>query len=239
MSNSLIDHIADLRKTLIHCIAAVIILYPAGFLFVPHCINLLVAWSFPVGMKLNYFSPMEVFILQLKLGGIISFIITFPYIIWHISNFLLPALYENERKVLKYVVFSSTFLFILGTAFCIGVMLPLIMRFSASFASSQLQPMLGLSNFINFCSLLILAFGLMFQFPLLVIVAVKFDIITPEALKNKRPYVIVLILILAAIFTPPDIISQLLLFMPTWILFEIGLLFASRIKNDKNISKKH
>lgn len=229
---NLIDHINDLRKMLMHCILAVIIVFPVGFWVAPQAINWLVAWSFPPELgNLNYFSPLEVFIIQLKLGAVIAFIIAFPYIIWRVWKFLLPALYENEKTALKIAVFLSSFLFLLGVSFCISLILPLVMKFSAGFATPNLQPMLGLASFLSLCAMLVIAFGIMFEIPLVVLIAVKFGIISTATLKNKRPYVIVIILILAAVLTPPDIISQLMLGIPTYLLFEIGLFFAEYIEH--------
>ena len=107
------------------------------------------------------------------------------------------------------------------------------MNFSASFSTAQLQPTLGLENFITLSAAMILAFGLMFQFPLVVLICVKFGLVSVNTLKNARPYIIVGILILAAIFTPPDIVSQLMLGVPTWLLFEAGLLAASVIEKSR------
>lgn len=229
---NLIDHINDLRKMLIHCILAVVIVFPVGFWLAPEAINWLVAWSFPEELgTLKYFAPLEVFIIQLKLGAIIAFIIAFPYIIWRVWQFLLPALYDNEKTTLKIAVFLSSLLFLLGVVFCVSLILPMVMKFSAGFATPNLQPMLGLASFLSLCGMLIIAFGIMFEVPLVVLIAVKFGIISTTTLKDKRPYVIVIILILAAILTPPDVISQLMLGIPTYLLFEIGLFFAEHIEH--------
>lgn len=228
---NLITHLEALRRTLLHCLVAVIIATPIGLLTANPFINILIRWSLPTNsVKLNFFSPMEVFIVQLKIGLILSIIMAFPFLIKEIWSFLLPALHKKERKIIKNVVFASTFLFLFGVVFCVYFILPLIMKFSLSFTSSALQPMLGLSNFMSLAGMMILAFGVMFQFPMLVLALVYFDVISYESLKDKRPYVVVLILILAAIFSPPDIISQLLLGIPTYLLFEIGLLVSKQIK---------
>lgn len=105
------------------------------------------------------------------------------------------------------------------------------MNFSAGFMTKNLEATLGLNNFISLASGLILAFGAMFQFPLFVFVLVKFNIIETKTIEHLRPYIIVFILILAAIFTPPDIVSQLMLFIPTWLLFEAGLIASKLIEN--------
>lgn len=228
---NLITHLEALRNTLLRCFIAIIIVSPIGFLSANPFINTLVHWSLPTkSVKLNFFSPMEVFIVQLKIGLILSFIFAFPFLVREIWSFLLPALHKKERNILKKAVFASTFLFVLGVAFCLYFILPLVMKFSFSFTSASLQPMIGLSSFMSLAGMMIIAFGVMFQFPMLVLALVYFDLISYESLKDKRPYVVVFILILAAIFSPPDIVSQLLLGIPTYLLFEVGLLFSKKIK---------
>ena len=222
-----IQHLEALRSMLIHSIAAVAILTPAGFYLAPKLIDFLIKNSLPQEIaKLHYFSPMEVFIIQLKAGLVIAFVLAFPYIVLQVRKFILPALYENERKFLGWLVVLATGLFVFGAAFCVFVIMPLIMNFSAAFATSQLEATLGLSSFINLSAGLMLAFGLMFQIPLAVLIGIKFGLVSVDMLKKARPYIIVGILILAAIFTPPDVVSQLMLGVPTWLLFEAGVLAA-------------
>lgn len=224
---SFIQHLEALRRMLIKSIFAVVFLSPIGFYAAPRCIDFLIKHSLPEQIgKLHYFSPMEVFIIQLKTGLIIAFILAFPFIVFQVKKFVVPALYENERKFLGCLVVLSTLLFILGSVFCIFFILPLIMNFSAGFSNSHLEATLGLGNFINLAAGLILAFGLMFQFPLLVLSGVKFGLVEVETLKNARPYIIIGILVISALLTPPDIISQIMLGVPTWLLFEAGLLAA-------------
>lgn len=220
-------HLAELRKTLLSIIICVVILFPFGYFLAPYCIDWLIKWSFSGQLlKLNFFSPMEVFIVNLKIGFIIALAIGFPYIIYKIWKFLLPALYDKEKKFLKIAVFCSTFLFVCGVSVCIAFVLPLIIKFSMSFATEQIQPILGINNFLGLSGLLMLAFGLMFQFPIAIYFLVKFDIVSIETLTDKRPYIVIIILIVSAILTPPDVISQLMLAIPTYILFELGIIFA-------------
>ncbi|RAI15834.1 MAG: twin-arginine translocase subunit TatC [Candidatus Melainabacteria bacterium] len=230
-----ISHLEALRTTILQSLLAILVLSPVGFFCAKPFINNLVKWSLPQGMsKLNYFSPMEVFIIELKVGLLLSFIFAFPFVVNRFWKFILPALHKNEEKFLLSIIFSSTFLFVLGVAFCVVFILPLIMNFSMGFSSAELQPMLGLNNFISLAGALMVAFGLTFQFPLLVIFAVYFDLISVESLEDKRPYVVVGILIIAALLTPPDIVSQVLLALPTYLLFEIGLLVAKNLIKKKN-----
>lgn len=230
----LINHLEALRTMLLNSIKAVLILSPLGFYIAPKFINFIVKNSLPQAIsKLHYFSPMEVFMIQLKAGLIIAMILAFPFIVYEIRRFILPALYEHERKFLTILVISSTILFTLGAAMCIFFILPLLMNFSAGFATSEIEATLGFGNFINISAGLIVAFGLMFQFPLIILMAVKFNLIEVSTLKDKRPYVIVFILILAAVLTPPDIVSQMMLDIPTYILFELGLFAAKKIEKSK------
>ena len=228
---TIIQHLEALREMLIKSVAAIALLSPLGFYLAPKCINFIIKNSVPESIgKLHYFSPMEVFIIQLKAGLIIAFVIAFPYIVYQVKNFVGPALYENEKKFLSWLVTLATFLFAAGSAFCLFIILPLIMNFSASFSSSQLEATLSIENFLNLAAAMMLAFGIMFQFPLGVLICVKFGLVSVETLKHARPYIIVLILILAAIFTPPDVVSQLMLGIPTWLLFEAGLAAAAVIE---------
>ncbi|MCR4662636.1 MAG: twin-arginine translocase subunit TatC [Endomicrobiaceae bacterium] len=223
----LVYHLSELRKTFLNIIVCIIILFPLGYFLAPYVTNFIAKWSFSYqNIQLNFFSPMEVFLLNLKVGIILAFTIGFPYIVYQIWKFILPALYAKEKKFLKTAVFCSSFLFILGVVICVAFVLPLIIRFSMSFATEQIKPVLGISNFLSLSGWLMLAFGLMFQFPVAIYFLVKFDIVSTDILKQKRPYVVIILLIIAALLTPPDIISQILLFVPTYLLFELGIFFA-------------
>ena len=228
---TLIDHLEALRRMLLWCIGVTAVLFLPGYFIAPHVIDWLVAWSFPqeVG-KLYYFAPMEVFVVQLKLALVLALILAFPWNIWQLWRFLLPALYPNERSALVRWLLSSSVLFFTGIAFCVALILPLLMRFSGDFATAQLQPMLGLANFLELAGWLMLAFGVMFQAPIAVLLCVRFGLVSTNSLKQKRPYVMTVILIIAAILTPPDVVSQVMLALPTWLLFELGLWIAQRME---------
>ena len=224
---SLISHIEAFRKMLLKCLTCyALVLLPALFA-APKCLELFIKLIIRGhDIALNYFSPAEVFIIQIKLAMVIDLVICFPYIAKQIWEFCAPALYENEKKFIKSVVFTSSALFILGSLFCLFVILPLIINFGMSFATSEIKAVLGVSNIINLSLWMILAFGLMFQLPLITYSLIKPGFVEYETFVNMRPYVVVIILIIAGILTPPDILSQILLFTPTYLLFELGLLFA-------------
>ena len=182
------------------------------------------------GITLHYFSPMEVFLLQLKIAALLDCVLFSPYIAWNAWQFVLPALYEKEKRFIRSVVFLTSLLFIAGVAFCLVVCFPLIVEFGMSFAGSQLLPVFGVSNLVSLALWLSLAFGCMFQFPLVTYALIRGGIVSYETVCNKRPYVVVAILLVAALLTPPDIVSQLMLGCPTYLLFEAGLLFARRYR---------
>ena len=233
---SLISHLEALRGTLIKCFISVAILLPAMFYFSPKILQWLIKILISDNkITLNYFTPMEVFILQIKLALLMSFITAFPYIIKQLWNFILPALYEHERKFIRNSVFLSSFLFVAGVCFCLFLILPLIIRFGMSFAGDNIQAMFGVSNVINLALWLCFTFGLMFQVPLVTNMLIKWDILSYDTVSSKRPYVVVVLLIISALLTPPDIISQILLFTPTYLLFELGLLFSKNKKEIGNV----
>lgn len=232
--NTLLDHIEALRTMLLHCLAATALLIVPAYFAAPYVIRAMVKISCPPELGgLHYFTPMEPFLIQIQTGLWIALAVAFPYNLRQFWIFLAPALYPKERTVVKLSVVASTVLFAAGAAFCIAVILPLVMKFSISFSSDALKPILGVNEFLSFAGWLVFAFGLMFQFPVIVVAAVRCGLCSTATLAHARPYVIVGILILAAILTPPDIISQILLALPTWLLFEIALVIARRIEPEK------
>ena len=233
---TLASHLEALRGALLRCAAATAVLYPVGYLASPYLINALVRWCVPesAGM-LHYFAPMEVLWVRLRLALIAALLAAYPWNILQLWRFLLPALYKRERKALGCCIVSSSLLFFCGAAFSIGLILPLMMNFSGGFATAELRPSIGLANFLNLAGWLTLAFGIMFQSPIIVLLAVRFGVISCGSLRRKRPYIATAILIAAAILTPPDIVSQLMLAIPTWLLFELGLIIAGRIEARESV----
>lgn len=232
---SIISHIEAFREMLLKCIKAVGIVLIPMLLVAPKCLDIFIKLILRGNnIALNYFSPAEVFIIQIKFALVLDIIICFPYIAKQVWNFCVPALYDHERKFIKSIVFTSSALFILGSMFCLFVILPLIINFGMSFSTSNIQAVLGISNVVNLSLWLILSFGIMFQLPLITHALIKSEIVSYDTIKNSRPYVVVGLLIIAGILTPPDVVSQIMLFTPTYLLFELGLLFSrSKKKNEE------
>ncbi len=228
-NETLISHLEALRETLLKFFISIGIILPFAFFISPKALDFLI--KILIGnnnITLNFFSPVEVFILQIKLALVIDILVCFPYIAKNLWDFILPALYDNERKFIKSIVLYSSTLFILGVIFCIFTILPLIINFGMSFSNGNIQAVFGISNVINLSLWLSVVFGLMFQTPLVVHSLIKSGIVDYKTVADKRRYVVAILLICAAILTPPDIVSQVMLFIPTYLLFELGLLFSKR-----------
>ena len=225
---SLVTHLEALRRVLIRSFVALAIGIVPIFLVSPFVLDWFCEQIQLQGTAtLHYFSPMEVFLLQVKIAALLDCVLFSPYIAWNVWQFILPALYEKERRFIRSIVGLTSLLFIAGVVFCLFVCFPLIVQFGLSFASDSLQPVFGVSNVISLALWLSLAFGCMFQFPLVTFALIRGGVVEYKTVCNKRPYVVVAVLLLAALLTPPDIISQLLLGLPTYLSFEVGL-FAAR-----------
>lgn len=223
-----LTHLEALRQALWRGVAAVAVLLVPGFFAADPVLRWLVRLTCPPGFKLNYFSPMEPLMVQLKLGLILAVAAAMPVILYQSARFIAPALYAHERRIALKAVSAATLLFLAGGAIGLFLVAPLMMHFSASYASEELAPVIGISGFVNLVGLLALSFGIMFQLPIAMVLLVRCGIVEPETLRRSRPLAVTGIFILAAILTPPDVVSQLLLGVPTWLLFEAALLVAGK-----------
>ncbi|NLF21719.1 MAG: twin-arginine translocase subunit TatC [Lentisphaerae bacterium] len=230
-NSTFLEHLEALRRTLLGCLASWAIALPIGFALAPAAVSRLLDWCRSGAIvRLHYFSPLDVFVVQMKTGAVLAAVLCYPYAANRLWRFLVPALHAGERKMLSLWLVASSLLFLAGGVFCVLVLLPLVMRFSATFASEQVAPMIGIGAFVSLAGTLILASGVLFQMPVWVCLAVRFGLVRIESLRASRPYALIVVLILAAVFTPPDVVSQLILAVPTWLLFELGLWVAGRMR---------
>lgn len=228
---SLVSHLEALRRALIRSLVALAIGIVPLFLASPYVLDFFCAQIRLLGVEnLHFFSPMEVFFLQLKIAALLDCVLFSPYIAWNIWQFVLPALYEKERRFVRSIAGLTSLLFVAGVAFCLIVCFPLVVQFGMSFAGESLRPIFGVSNIVSLALWLSLAFGCMFQFPLVTYALVCGGVVEYRTVCSKRPYVVVAVLLLAALLTPPDIVSQLMLGLPTYLLFEVGLFAARFVK---------
>jgi sec-independent protein translocase protein TatC len=167
------------------------------------------------------------FFAPFKLTMVLSFFITIPVVLYHIWGFVAPGLYKNEKRLVAPLLFSSTLLFYLGMAFAYYVVFPLAFSFFTSVAPEGVVINTDISSYLNFVLKIFFAFGLAFEIPVAVVLMCWTGVTTPHALRAKRPYVIVGVFIVGMLLTPPDIISQTLLAIPMWILYEFGIVVGS------------
>jgi len=228
-----VAHLEALRAVLIRCLLALAVGIVPIFFITPYLMDMLIKVMMQNNdIRLNFFSPMEVFMLEVKMALVLDIVVCFPYMAKQMWGFIVPGLYENERRFVQSIVLSSSLLFIAGVLFCLFFILPLVVRFGLSFASEHIQAMFGISQMITLALWLSVVFGIMFQFPLVSFALIRFDVVDYETMKSKRAFVLVGILVMSALLTPPDIVSQLMLTLPTYGLFEIGLFLGRKRKDN-------
>jgi len=170
------------------------------------------------------------FLTPFKLTLVLSMFAAMPYILYQIWAFVAPGLYQREKKIVLPLFFSSVFLFYVGMAFAYYVVFPLVFMFFTSIAPEGISVMPDIRSYLDFVLKLFFAFGLSFEIPIAVVILSWMGVVEPDNLAKKRPYVFVLCFVLGMLLTPPDIISQTLLAIPMWLLFEIGILFGRLVK---------
>lgn len=228
---SLLEHLTELRRRLIISLVALFLGMLFSFTFLQDLLfNLVNNPLRKLGLELVALSVTEGFLLQLKIAVLGGLLISSPIILWQIIAFVLPALYENERKIGGFLFVSGLCLFVLGIIFAYQVVLELGLRFLLIEFGAGLIPFLSASKYLSFLLGFLVPFGLVFEIPLVVYLLTKAGILTPQILRKKRRYVILLIFILAAFLTPPDVFSQILLALPMLVLYEVSILLAVLVK---------
>lgn len=230
---SFVPHLAELRGRLLKClgfyILCVLALFPfMNALFMALATPLLSA--LPHGGQLQAVGVLTPVLAPLKLIAACALLASFPFIAYQGWRFVEPGLYEHERVFALPLTCFSCLLFFSGIAFCHFLVLRKIFTFIVSFAPEVVHVAPDLGEYLDFCLRLHLAFGLAFQTPALVVGLCGLDVISREKLARARPYVIVGIFVISAIITPPDVISQMLLAFPMWLLFELGLFLARHMR---------
>ena len=235
MSNSLSSHFGELRNRILFSIAifiiSVIVLLPfTNYLFDGFLYFLdLVDQKTLIAIEVT--SP---FLIPLKLVLFIAFLVSLPIFLWQILNFMAPGLYKTEKLAIFSKTFLATILFYTGVIFCLIIVVPNALAFFSSVGPSNLEISTDISRFYSFVLTLSFAFGIAFQVPLIVNILISLNILNKNKIKEYRGIVLVSCFIFGMIFTPPDVISQILLAVPMYLLFELGLLFSNEKKKKSN-----
>ncbi|MGZ5199636.1 MAG: twin-arginine translocase subunit TatC [Telluria sp.] len=182
--------------------------------------------SLPVGSKMIATGVIAPFLVPMKVTLVIAFILALPWVFYQLWAFIAPGLYAHEKRLVLPLVISSSLLFILGVAFCYFFVFGRVFHFIADFAPSSIAVTPDIENYLDFVMSMCLAFGATFEVPVVVVILVRMGIVSIEKLRSVRPYAIVGAFVIAAIVTPPDVVSQLSLALPMCLLFELGLLVA-------------
>ena len=225
---SLLDHLGELRKRLTKCVYAVAVGFFACYSFAEDIFNVLLA---PMAGILTdghfqYTSPPEAFFTYLKVALVAGIFLVSPYIFYQIWAFISPGLYEHERKWIIPITIVTAVLFVTGALFGYFVVFPFGFEFFASFASEKIQFIPKLNEYTTFCLQLLLAFGVVFEMPLFMLILARLGIVTAEKLRKSRKYAILIIFIVAAILTPPDPFTQTLMAGPLILLYEVSIWLA-------------
>jgi len=229
----LIQHLIELRNYLLRAVLCVIVVFASLYYF-SNDIYLIVAEPLrelmPEGSTMIATDVASPFFAPLKLTLMVSIFISMPFVLYQIWRFIAPALYDKEKKLAFPLLFSSIVLFYAGIAFAYFVVFPLIFGFFTSTGPEGVTIMTDISRYLDFVLKLFFAFGIVFEIPIAIIILVSAGITTTESLSEKRPYLVVACFVVGMLLTPPDVISQTLLALPMWLLFEVGLLFAKTIE---------
>ncbi len=238
-TENFITHLIELRNRLLRIVTGFIVVFIAFFPFANKIYSLLAApllSKLPVGGQMIATAVTTPFFIPMKVAMMAAFIVSLPHSMYQVWAFVAPGLYAHEKKFMIPMIIASCSLFILGMAFAYFLVFPVVFGFIVSNAPVGVAVMTDIGNYLDFVLTLFFAFGLAFQVPIAVVMTVRFGWLSVAQLKEVRGYVIVGVFIIGAIFTPPDIISQFMLAVPMWLLYELGILVAMLTKKNTDAS---
>jgi sec-independent protein translocase protein TatC len=227
--DTFMSHLVELRDRLLRAVLAVLIVFLCLFYWARDLYALLaqpLLASLPLGGQMIATDVVGVFLVPVKVTMLVAFVVALPYVLWQIWSFIAPGLYEHEKRLVMPLVVSSFLLFLAGMAFAYFFVFPAIFKFMASFAPEGVAWMTDIEKYFSFVLTMFLVFGVTFEEPVVILLLVKAGIVTVPKLRESRPYVIVGAFVVAAILTPPDVVSQFLLGVPLCLLYELGIIAA-------------
>jgi sec-independent protein translocase protein TatC len=224
-----ISHLVELRDRLLRAIVAVLVVFVCLMPWAGDIYDLLalpMMQTLPEGTHMIATGVVTPFFVPVKVTMMVAFVLALPFVLYQAWAFIAPGLYAHERRLGLPLVLGSTILFLLGMAFCYFFVFGTVFKFIAEFAPKSIVPAPDIEQYLSFVISLFLAFGLTFEVPVAVILLVKTGAVSIAKLQEARPYVIVGAFVIAAIITPPDVISQFMLAVPMCLLYELGILIA-------------
>jgi sec-independent protein translocase protein TatC len=229
VGDTFISHLVELRTRVMKASVAIIVVFLclmpwAGTIYDLLAHPMMVA--LPAGSKMIATGVITPFLIPVKVTMLVAFLISLPWVLYQLWAFVAPGLYTHEKKLIAPLVVSSSILFLIGVAFCYFLVFGVVFKFVNDFAPHSISVAPDIDSYFGFVMTMFIAFGLTFEVPIVVIVLVRMGLVTVEKLRQIRPYVIVGAFVLAAVVTPPDVMSQLLLAVPLCLLYEVGLIVA-------------
>lgn len=227
-AQSLYEHLSDLRKCLINCVWILLIATGICYGFSEKIFDFVrepIRPYLPDG-GLIYTGPLDKFIAHLKLSLVCGILISCPFWLYQVWNFIAPGLYSKERKYTLGFIVSGTGLFVLGAAFSYWIALPMAFKFLMTFGGDIDKPMISIDQYMGFFTQLCLMFGVAFELPLVIVVLGMMGIVSQSFLRKNRRYAIMTIAVIAAIITPPDLLSMVMMLAPMWVLYEAAVLIV-------------
>ncbi|HZW22867.1 twin-arginine translocase subunit TatC [Noviherbaspirillum sp.] len=224
-----VSHLVELRNRLVKALTAVLLVFLGLMPFAGKIYDVLaqpMMSALPAGSKMIATGVITPFLIPVKVTLLVAFLIALPVVLYQAWAFVAPGLYEHEKKLIAPLVISSSLLFLIGVAFCYYFVFGTVFQFVNQFAPQSVSVAPDIESYFSFVMTMFIAFGITFEVPIVVIVLVRMGIVTVEKLKEFRPYMIVGAFVIAAIVTPPDVVSQLLLAIPLCLLYELGLILA-------------
>lgn len=240
--DTFISHLVELRDRLLRSIMAVLavflcLFYWAGDIYAVLAKPMLAA--LPAGGTMIATDVVGVFLVPVKVTLLVSFVLALPYVLYQVWAFVAPGLYAHEKRLVLPLVITSSLLFLVGMAFAYFIVFPAVFQFMAAIAPQGVAWMTDIEKYFSFALTTFIAFGVTFETPVAVVLLVRMGVVTVEKLKFARPYVIVGAFVIGAIFTPPDVISQLLLAIPLCLLYELGLWIARLVERKSSTGDEY
>lgn len=223
---TLVAHLVELRTRIVRAAIAVLVVFACLSPFMKQIFDYLsqpLMVALPQGAKLLAIGVIAPFMVPLKVTLFVAFVIALPYVLYQLWAFIAPGLYRKEKKLAMPIIVSSLVMFFLGMLYCYFVVFRMVFQFISGFSPDSVNFAPDIDSYFSFVLALFMAFGLTFEVPIIVVVLNRLGMTTVEKLKKARPYMIVGAFVLAAIVTPPDVLSQLLLAVPLVILYQVGI----------------
>jgi sec-independent protein translocase protein TatC len=233
---SFMAHLVELRTRLLNSVVAVLIVFVCLFPFASKLYTLLaepLLSKLPKGGQMIATDVTTPFFVPLKVALMAAFLISLPYVLYQVWRFVAPGLYEHEKRLVWPLIIASTILFFCGMTFAYFVVFPIVFGFITASAPMGVAVMTDIDKYLSFVLTMFMAFGLTFQVPVAVVLLVRMGFVSVAKLREIRPYMVVGSFVIGAIFTPPDVVSQSMLALPLWLLYEAGILVAAWVGSKK------